>query len=276
MSGSTAILGKGGVGKTFVTAHLAMALGSMGIRTLVVGCDQKRDSVRALSRAERPTLMDALEGKGFAYDELPMAEVTVPVGDFVDALELGASPLLVGHYAAVLEEAFHTFDRHELWSRYDHLIFDVTDERFDAAYLPLFRRVNGAVAVTTESAAALFVVNRLMRAALIGANEFDTRLKLVGVINNRSVAPLPYTRFVERTRLFPLLTIPDLAELARLRPFHRTLFGLEPLPPALKPVHDGFVTLADLVRGDPFTLYPLNPLLDDEIWKLEPPVSLEN
>ena len=40
MTRTLAILGKGGVGKTFVAAHVAMSLGYMGLKTLLVGCDQ--------------------------------------------------------------------------------------------------------------------------------------------------------------------------------------------------------------------------------------------
>jgi nitrogenase subunit NifH len=271
---ATAILGKGGVGKTFVAAHIAAALGYMGEKTLLVGCDQKRDTTRALSRSERPALIHALESVGFAYDELALGELIVPVSEYIDAIELGPAPLLVGHYGTVLDECFHTFDLHRLWEGYRHVIFDVTDERFDANYAPLFRRCTGAIAVTNESAESLFVLNRLLRAILIGADEHRMRIKVLGVINNRSLNPLPFQRYTERTRVFPLLTIPDRPELAALRHFHRTLLALQPEPPEFKATIDGFIRIADLLRVDPFVLYPLSPLPDEEIWKLEPAMSL--
>ncbi|HKJ00759.1 MAG TPA: hypothetical protein VKB51_19990 [bacterium] len=271
---STAILGKGGVGKTFVAAHIAAALGYMGEKTLLVGCDQKCDTARALTREERPALIHALERVGFAYDELALNDLIVPVSEYIDVLELGPSPLLVGHYGSVLDEAFHTFDLHQLWERYRHVIFDVTDERFDANYAPLFRRVTGAIAVTNESAESLFVLNRLLRAVLIGADEQHMRIKVLGVINNRSINPVPFERYTQRSRVFPLLTIPDRPELAALRHFHRTLLTMEPEPPQFKAVVDGFIRIADLLRVDPFVLYPLTPLPDEEIWKLEPALSL--
>ncbi len=274
MSRTTAIVGKGGTGKTFVAAHLAMSLGYMGIKTLLVGCDQKRDTLRALSGEDRPALIHALDAVGYAYDELAMADVTARVSDYVDVLELGPSPLLVGHYGNVLDEAFHTFDLHQLWDQYAHILFDVTEERFDANYAPLFRRVEGAIAVTGEGAESLFVLNRLLRAILIGGAEYGMPVKALGVINNRSVNPLPFQRYTERTRLFPLLTVPELAELGNLRFFHRTLLTLDREPPHLKPVVDGFIKIADLLRVDPFVLYPISPLPDEEIWKLEPPGAL--
>ena len=70
------------------------------------------------------------------------------------------------------------------------------------------------------------------------------------------------------------LTVPELAELGNLRFFHRTLLTLDREPPHLKPVVDGFIKIADLLRVDPFLLYPISPLPDEEIWKLEPPGAL--
>ena len=72
MSKSTAILGKAGVGKTFLAAHLGMAFGYLGDKTLVVGCDQKRDTMRALSGEVRPSLMETLEASNFAYDQVAL------------------------------------------------------------------------------------------------------------------------------------------------------------------------------------------------------------
>ncbi len=274
MSKSTAILGKAGVGKTFLAAHLGMAFGYLGDKTLVVGCDQKRDTMRALSSEVRPSLMEILEANDFAYDRLHLPEITVSVNDYVDVVELGPSQLLVGHYGTVLDEAFHVFESLGVFGLYDRVLYDVSDERFDAPYVSLFRKVEAAVAVTDESAESLFVLNRLLRASLIGSYEYGYPLHIVGVINNRSVHNLSFERYIERSRCFPLLTIADTPELAHLRRFHRTLFTLESRSPALERIMDGILKVAELLRGEPINLNPVSPLEDEEIWALAPPVSL--
>lgn len=270
----TAILGKGGVGKTFVAAHIASALGYMGEKTLLVGCDQKCDTLRSLTRDERPALIHALESVGYAYDELAMGDLVASIGPYIDVIELGPAPLLVGHYGTVLDEALHTFDLHRVWDDYRHVIFDVTDERFDANDAPLFRRATGAIAVTNEAVESLFVLNRLLRAVLIGGDEYQMPIRMLGAINNRSLQPAIFERYVERTRIFPLLTVPETPALAAMRRFHRTAFAVMPEPDELRPVVDGFIRIADLLRVDPMVLHPLSPLPDDELWKLEPAVSL--
>lgn len=274
MSRNTAILGKGGVGKTFVAAHVAMSLGYMGVKTLLVGCDQKCDAARAVSAESPPALIYALQDAQFAYDELALDDLTVSASDYVDVMELGPSPLLSGHFGNVLDEAFHTFDLHQVWDKYDQVVFDVNEERFDGGITPLFRRMQHGLAVTTESPESLFVLNRMLRAVLIAADEFDVPMKMLGVINNQSINAAAFNSYTEKTRLFPIMTIPFSEELGNLRHFHRTLITLEREPPHLKPIVDGFIRIADFLRVDPYVLYQLMPLLDEDVWKLRPPGTL--
>lgn len=273
MNKATMILGKGGVGKTFLATHLARAFDALGVPTLLVGADAKPDARRALTPEARPSLMEALEQRGFDYARVAPADVLAPVTERLDVLELGPSPLLVGYYGAVLEEAFHWFRAHDLTGRYHHVLFDVTDERFDETLSPLFRRVHAAVAVSDGSAESLFVVNRLLRAAQIGAYELGYPLVLLGVVQSLSRDPQAFQRYVERTRVFPLLTVPDSGELAHLRAHHRTLFDLKRPPAGLQEVQHGLIKLAEMLRGEPMNLYPVMALPDEEVWPLATSVA---
>lgn len=269
MSRNIAILGKAGAGKTFVAAHLAMAFGYLGDRTLLVGCDQKRDTARAVSAVSRPSLVETLEASDFSPGNLKLEELAVAVTDYVDVMELGPSQLLFGEYATVLEAAFDWFDMQEGEAGYTRVVYDVNDERFDATTAPLFKRVEGAIGVTTEAPESLFVLNRLLRAALIGGYEQGYPLRVAGVINNRSMDATAFDRYVERTRCFPLLCVPERADLAPLRQEHRTLFhGNAAENPDL--LIDGILKVAEILRAPVFNLYPVSPLEDDEIWDLAP------
>lgn len=271
MSKSIAILGKAGVGKTFLAAQLAMAFGYLGEKTLLVGCDQKRDTTRAVSAQRRPSLVEALEANGFSYENTGLADITIQVNEYVDVMELGPSQLLVGDYGKVFDEAFRLFDLHDGEAGYARIVYDVNDERYDASHAPLFRRVEGAVAVTDESSESLFVLNRLLRAALIGGFEFGFPLRVAGVVNNRSLDPQPFEAYVERSKCFPLLSIPERPELARLRELHRTVFHAENPGGEMEELQGSLVKLAELLRGGVFNLYPVSPLEDEEIWRLAPP-----
>ncbi|MBI4083740.1 MAG: hypothetical protein HY423_14135 [Candidatus Lambdaproteobacteria bacterium] len=276
MSRATVILGKSGVGKTFVAAHLAMAFSYLGEKTLLVGCDQKRDTARAVTAEHKPALIEALEAVGFEQSRLSPAALVVAVTPYLDAVELGASPLIVGNYADVLEASLRTFETLGMLLQYQQVIYDLGDDRFDAAAAPLFRRADHALAVSDDSPESLFVLNRLLRAALIGGYEFECSLRIVGAVNARSLNPQAFDRYVERTRCLPLLCIPEADELAGLRRASRTLFALPKPTPQQDQLIDGFIRIAELLRGRSFNLYPVTPLPDQDVWGLAPAVTLTN
>lgn len=266
----TAIMGKGGVGKTFVATHLAHSLAYLGVRTLLIGADQKQDTIRAVSPTKKPSLIEALETAEFEYADVPPESVITRVTPYLDVMELGPSQLLVGNYNAVYDEAFHYFQTHHLAQEYQHWVFDVGEERWDAALLPLFRRLRWVIGVTDETAESLFVVNRLMRALLIGYHEYQYPARLLGLACNRAQNPLAFERYLEKTRVFPLLTLPLAQELSALRHHHSTLFAMQKPPRHLDKLITDFVKVGELLRGEPFNLNTQLPLPDEDIWKLPP------
>ena len=276
MTPAAAILGKGGVGKTFVAAHLAMALGYLGVKTLLVGCDQKRDTRRAVTSRGAPSLMEALEALDYEPAALRPEQVLVPAADLVDVLELGPSPLLVGDYGRVHELAWAFLDAHDLPSAYGQLLFDVTDERLDAPQLPLLRRLRTVVGVTDESAESLFVLNRMLRGLLIGGHEMQLQVRVLGMVNNRSQDPAPFHRYAQVTHCAPLLSVPALQELAALRAEHVTLFAKERLPAPCERALQGFLSVAGLLRQTVLALQPVMPLPDEEVWRLKAPGPPQN
>ena len=56
-----AVYGKGGIGKSTVSANLSSALAMAGKKVLQIGCDPKHDSTRLLTHGELiPTVLDYL------------------------------------------------------------------------------------------------------------------------------------------------------------------------------------------------------------------------
>lgn len=276
MSKSTVILGKAGTGKTFVAAHLAMSLGYLGEKTLLVGCDQKQDTVRALSGEHRASLMEAIERADFETEQVDVSKITVSISDYVDVLELGPSQLIVGHYGSVFESALQLFRAQQVLERYDQLVFDVSEERFDSAFAPLFRWVDSAIAVSDDSAESLFVLNRLLRASLIGYAEYQYPMRVLGAINNRSLGQTAFSNYVEKTQCFALMTVPQESAFANLRQCHKSLFALEKPSREQDQAITDFINVANLMRANPLNLVPVSPLPDEEIWRLESPVSIAN
>ena len=79
-----AIYGKGGIGKSTVSANLSMALRAGGREVMQIGCDPKRDSTRLLTRGRMiPTVLETLrEHLRMGRDQSAIAlEDIVFVGD---------------------------------------------------------------------------------------------------------------------------------------------------------------------------------------------------
>ena len=274
MTRAIAVLGNSGVGKTFFSTHLAMALGYFGEKTLLIGCDQKRDTSRAVTGTSSLSLIEALEQVGFDYDRLDLAEVIVPVNEYVDVMEVGPSPLLVGDYAGVLEEALQVFQKFGIPASYQRMVFDVNDERFDGSHAPLYSYATAAIGLTDDRVESLFVLNRLLRAVLIGSYEMSLPMRVIGGVNNRSLNPQPFEQFAQQTKCIPLVNIPESTDLSCLRRQSKTLFALSKRTGVQEQVVDGMLRVAEMLRQEPFNLFVLSPMADEEVWELEPSQQL--
>lgn len=71
-----AIYGKGGIGKSTTTQNLTSALGEIGKKIMVVGCDPKADSTRLLlGGLSQKTVMDTLREEG---EDIELEDILLP------------------------------------------------------------------------------------------------------------------------------------------------------------------------------------------------------
>ena len=276
MAQITGILGKGGIGKTFVAAHLGAALASQGFKTLLVGCDQKKDLSHGLRGRVQPSLLESLEARNYTFDDAVFGEVVLSVNEALDVLELGAPQLLVGSLDNILDVGFTMLQSSPVVEVYHHIVMDVSEERFDAASAPLFSQIEQVIPVTNDSLEALFVLNRLLRAVLIGGYELNNPARILGVVLNGCHNPVLPGAYLDLAGCLGLITCPPHPELAALRTMHTHLFSQTSLSAEMRKVRFDFMHLADRVRSGVANLMPLKPLLDEEIWAMEPPLSVRN
>ncbi len=76
-------------------------------------------------------------------------------GAYLTAAKLGAGLLLNGHQQRLLEELLLTFDYQQIWNNHEVVIFDSTDERYDAAIAPLLFTMDYVIRITAEQMGAL-------------------------------------------------------------------------------------------------------------------------
>ncbi|MDY5679021.1 MAG: AAA family ATPase, partial [Candidatus Methanomethylophilaceae archaeon] len=117
-----AVYGKGGIGKSTVSANISYELASRGYRVLQVGCDPKHDSTRLLLKGEaQPTILDTIRIK----DDVQREDV-VRVGSLgVECAEAGGPRPGIGCAGRGVITAVDTLDSLGVGRDSDFIIYDV-------------------------------------------------------------------------------------------------------------------------------------------------------
>jgi len=119
-----AIYGKGGIGKSTVTANVSAALAGMGLVVMQIGCDPKSDSTRNLMGGKNiPTVLDMLRDKG----DVELSDIVIPSSTGVLCVESGGPVPGVGCAGRGIITAFEKLEELEAYEQYnpDVVFYDV-------------------------------------------------------------------------------------------------------------------------------------------------------
>ena len=168
--------GKGGVGKSSVTANLAAALAEQGLKVGVVDADIYGFSIpRMLGVEHKPTQVDEMILPPIAHDVK-----VISIGMFVP----GNQPVV--WRGPMLHRALQQFLADVFWGDLDILLLDLPPGTGDIA-ISVAQLIPGAeiLVVTTPQQAAAEVAERA------GAIAIQTHQRVAGVIENMSWLELP-------------------------------------------------------------------------------------
>ncbi len=259
-----AVYGKGGIGKSTTSSNLSVAFAKSGKRVLQIGCDPKHDSTFTLTKRLVPTVIDALEAVDFHSEELRVEDFVYEGYAGVMCVEAGGPPAGTGCGGYVVGQTVKLLKEHHLLEEADVVIFDVLGDVVCGGFAAPLQHADYALIITANDFDSIFAMNRIV--AAIQAKSKNYKVRLGGVVANRSAQTDQIDRFNDRVGLSLRAHFPDLDVIRRSRLKKSTLFEMDATP-ELTAVQDEYMRLAGQLLGTVETTLA-QPLKDREIFDL--------
>jgi len=179
-----AIYGKGGIGKSTVSCHLALAFARRGARVLQIGCDPKHDSTFTLTGFLIPTIIDTLQEKDYHYEEVWPEDVIYEGYGGISCVEAGGPPAGAGCGGYVVGETVKLLKELNAFFEYERILFDVLGDVVCGGFAAPLNYSDYCLIVAENGLDALFAANRIVASVREKARTHP--LRLAGLIANRS------------------------------------------------------------------------------------------
>jgi len=234
-----AVYGKGGIGKSTVSANISYALTCMGKKVMQIGCDPKHDSTRALLNGREQTTVLSYIRDTPPFDRR-LEDVVLDGLNGIKCVEAGGPEPGIGCAGRGILSTFDTLKRLGVDAMdIDVKVYDVLGDVVCGGFAVPLRNeyADGVYLVTSGEFMSLYAANNILK----GIRNFDKGVpRVAGIIMNcrgienehatverfAEAVSLPIVARIPRSRLFaeaekkgvPLLHMfPDSDEAAELR-----------------------------------------------------------
>ncbi|QIB70706.1 AAA family ATPase [Aminipila butyrica] len=186
MKQEIAIYGKGGIGKSTLSANLSAALADWGKSVLQIGCDPKHDSTRLLLNGRKiTTILDYIKMTG-ALD-YKKEDILFQGYQDIGCVEAGGPEPGVGCAGRGIITAFELLEQFKIKAAYDIILYDVLGDVVCGGFAVPIRReyADTIFLVTSGEYMAMYAANNILR----GIKNYDTgKCRVAGLLyNSRNV-----------------------------------------------------------------------------------------
>ena len=258
-----AVYGKGGIGKSTLSANISAALSLNNKRILQIGCDPKHDSTKLLMRGlSIPTVLDYIKTKSPL--EYRKSDILFEGFGKIGCIEAGGPKPGVGCAGRGIITAFELLETLHIKDNYDMIVYDVLGDVVCGGFaVPIRREYSDSIFIVTSGEyMSLYAANNILR----GIQNYDeSRQRLLGILyNSRNVKNEDdrVYKFAEAVKLPVFARIPRDDIFARAEKANVTV--LELTQNEENPIADIFKDIAKRIcEGTEH--FAANPLTDDEL-----------
>lgn len=258
-----AVYGKGGIGKSTLSANISAALSLNNKRILQIGCDPKHDSTKLLMRGlSIPTVLDYIKTKSPL--EYRKSDILFEGFGKIGCIEAGGPKPGVGCAGRGIITAFELLETLHIKDNYDMIVYDVLGDVVCGGFaVPIRREYSDSIFIVTSGEyMSLYAANNILR----GIQNYDeNRPRLLGILyNSRNVKNEDdrVYKFAEAVKLPIFARIPRDDIFARAEKANVTV--LELTQNEENPVADIFKDIAKRIcEGTEH--FAAEPLTDDEL-----------
>lgn len=260
-----AVYGKGGIGKSTMSANISLMLAQRGHTVMQIGCDPKHDSTRLLlGGGSQRTVLDYV--REVPEGDRRLEDVMVEGSGGVLCIESGGPEPGIGCAGRGILTAFETIGRLGAdRAGADVRLYDVLGDVVCGGFAVPLREENadGVIIVTSGEFMALYAANNIMK----GIRRFTPeRPRLIGIVlNSRGVEGEEETvcRFAAATGTRVIATVPRDRLFASAEAAGRTVCELFPGSDAAKAVGAVVDRIEDVISGAGMDIP--SPLDDDQL-----------
>ena len=261
-----AIYGKGGIGKSTLSANISAALSDRNLKILQIGCDPKHDSTRLLMKGKRiTTVLDYIKSTGPLQYRLK--DILFEGYNGIGCIEAGGPKPGVGCAGRGIITAFELLEKFHIKDNYDLIVYDVLGDVVCGGFAVPIRReyADTIFLVTSGEYMSLYAANNILRGI---KNYDDDKCRVAGILyNSRNVTgeDTKVQLFAEAVGLPVFAKIPRDDTFALAEKMNCTISQLpDGTGDNLKSVFDN---IACKIKEGP-SLYAANPLTDEELEEL--------